>query len=186
MQHFVRVGALGHIGRFTCVDSACYPRGARIVCRTDRGLELGEVLAPVRGACDEALTDGVVLRGMTPQDELLWLRLEKNRHSAFEACRAALAQRGLTAVLMDVEQLLDGQSLCFYFLGDITAEVGSVTHQLAEAYETKAQLRKFADTLIQGCGPDCGTDRAEKGGCGSSCGSCAAVGCAVRQASTQR
>ena len=46
--------------------------------------------------------------------------------------------------------------------------------ELAETYETKAQFRKFTDTLTAGCGPDCGTATAEGAGC-QSCG----VGCAI-------
>ena len=36
-----------------------------------------------------------------------------------------------------------------------------LTAELAEAYEAKAQFRKFTETLTQGCGPDCGTERAD-------------------------
>src|SRR4051794_28895219 len=45
-HHLVRVGVLGHVGRFTSVDATRFPRGARVVVRTSRGLELGEILAP--------------------------------------------------------------------------------------------------------------------------------------------
>ena len=43
LHHLVRVGALGHVGRFTAVDAVRYPRDSRVVVRTGRGLELGEV-----------------------------------------------------------------------------------------------------------------------------------------------
>ena len=45
-HHLVRVGALGHVGRFTAVDAVRYPRDTRVVVRTGRGLEVGEILAP--------------------------------------------------------------------------------------------------------------------------------------------
>ena len=84
-----------------------------------------------------------------------------------------LAEHKLPAVLVDVEHLFDGQGLFFYFLGDVPPEVEAYTGRLAEAYETKVQFRKFTETLIEGCGPGCGTEEAKgQGGC-DSCTSCA-------------
>ncbi|HEX3602368.1 MAG TPA: PSP1 C-terminal domain-containing protein, partial [Lacipirellulaceae bacterium] len=131
----------------------------------------------------QAFPDGDLLRGVTVQDELLQARLEKNRREAYEACASMLADSGLSAVLVDVEHLFDGQGLFFYFLGDVTPELESHTQRLAEAYEAKVQFRKFTETLIEGCGPGCGTEEAKgQGGC-SSCTSCAvAEACGSKRA----
>lgn len=177
-QHFVRVGALGSVGRFVADGAQRFPRGARVVCRTVRGLEVGEVLNTIEAA-DSQASDGSLLRRVTPQDDLLLARLDKNRDEAYHACATRLAERGLSAVLVDVEHLFDGQSLYFYFLGETTPELDSLTAELAGVYEAKAQLQKFADTLTAGCGPNCGT--AEASGCGTSggCSTCA-VACGVK------
>ena len=45
-MHLVRVGNLGHVGRFASAEALRYPRRARVVVRTRRGLEVGEVLSP--------------------------------------------------------------------------------------------------------------------------------------------
>ena len=73
---------------------------------------------------------------------------------------------------MDVEHLLDGGSIYFYFLGEPPAEVELLTAELAVTYEAKVQFRRFAQTLTEGCGPGCGTESAENG-CGAACASCA-------------
>jgi len=178
-QHFVRVGLLGSVGRFSAADRRRYARGTRVICRTHRGLEVGEVLSPA-DAPDGKECDGTLLRRITVEDDLLLARLEKNRHQAFEACAARLAQLELPAMLLDVEHLFDGQSLYFYFLGQTPPEIDALTAELANVYEAKAQLQKFAETLTVGCGPHCGTE--EGGGCGSGgCGTCAVVGaCGTR------
>ena len=44
-HYFVRVGVFGAVGCFRAADGAGYPRTARVICRTSRGLEVGEVLA---------------------------------------------------------------------------------------------------------------------------------------------
>lgn len=169
-QYLVRIGILGHVGRFTTVDAVSYQRNQRVICRTLRGLEVGEILAP---ASDDTLseTDGSLIRRVATEDELLLTRLERNRQDAYEACVRDLADRQIDAMLIDVEHLFDGQSLYFYFLGNVPPEVEPITGELADAYDSHAQFRRFTDTLTAGCGPDCGTDEAT--GCGSNCGSCA-------------
>lgn len=180
--HLIRVGAMGQVGRFAAVDAVRYPRHSRVIVRTRRGLEVGEVLAPPGdGDNGHAEVDGDLLRGMTIEDDLLVARLEKHRQDAYEACAALLAEHKLPAVLVDVEHLFDGQGLFFYFLGDVPPAVESLTERLAEAYETKVQFRKFTETLIQGCGPGCGTEEVKgRGGC-ETCTSCAVAGaCGTR------
>lgn len=173
-----RVGALGNVGRFYAGhDGVRYPRNARVVVRTARGLELGEVLADE----DELplhLADGKVLRRMTVADELLEARLQMHREKAYAACAARIAELDLPVVLMDVEQLFDGRNLVFYFLGEPGPELDRITNDLAELYDTQVQFRRFAEAMSTGCGPGCGTEDATGSGCGSSCGS----GCGLSSA----
>jgi hypothetical protein len=178
-QHFVRIGVLGSVGRFDVAGRRRYARGTRVVCRTARGLEVGQVLSTADSAASERC-DGTLLRRVTTQDDLLIARLEKNREAAFRACWDRLLELPSPPVLLDVEHLFDGQSLYFYFLGDGGPELDALTAELAETYEAKAQLQKFAETLVTGCGPNCGTE--EGGGCGSGgCSTCAVVGaCGTR------
>jgi cell fate regulator YaaT (PSP1 superfamily) len=172
--HLVRVGAIGQVGRFAAVDAVHYPRHSRVIVRTRRGLEVGDVLtSPDERDDDRGIADGDLLRGVTVQDELLQARLEKSRQDAYAACTTLLAEIGISTVLVDVEHLFDGQGLIFYFLGDVTPELEACTERLAATYEAKVQFRKFTETLIEGCGPGCGTEEAKgQGGC-DSCTSCA-------------
>jgi cell fate regulator YaaT (PSP1 superfamily) len=155
-----------------------------VIVRTRRGLEVGDVLSPPDDRDDgRSYPDGDLLRGITVQDELLQARLERNRQEAYAACAKMLSESGSSAVLIDVEHLFDGQGLFFYFLGDVTPELEAFTGRLAETYEAKVKFRKFTETLIEGCGPGCGTEEAKgQGGC-DSCTSCAVAGaCGTRRA----
>jgi cell fate regulator YaaT (PSP1 superfamily) len=181
-HHLVRLGALGHVGRFTAVDAATYPRGKRVVLRTARGLEIGEVLGPADDAPTPGQSDGSILRGMTVEDQLLEARLEKNRQAAFDACIAKIQELGISATLVDVEHLFDGRSLFFYFLGDVPPELESLAGELAETYDSAAEIGRFADTLTAGCGPGCGTEEGGGGGCSTCTTGCAISGsCGVRK-----
>lgn len=175
-QHFVRIGVLGSVGRFAASSADRLRRGSRVVCRTPRGLEVGDILSAAEMDLDAPTIepDGEIIRRVTVEDDLLLARLEKNRLEAFHACSARLVERGSSAILLDVEHLFDGRSLYFYFLGETTLELDMLTAELAEVYEAKAQLQKFADTLTAGCGPHCGTEEAE--GCGSGgCSTCSVL-----------
>jgi cell fate regulator YaaT (PSP1 superfamily) len=190
-RHWVRYGYAGNVGLFGSAERAIYRRGQRVVCRTDRGLEIGEVLsraeeAAVLGDGDSdgvrvpPRSDGTTLRAVTVEDELLLSRLERRRDEAFAACAERLAERGIDAVLVDVEHLFDGQTLYFYFLGEVTPAMADVAAELTEVYEAKARFRQFTDVLEAGCGPGCGTEDAENG-CGSACSTCSVLDACKRK-----
>lgn len=176
MNHLVRVGAMGRVGRFRSIDGVRHRRAERVIVRTERGLETGEVLDVVEDAPAE--NDGPLLRRMTLQDGLVAERLTRNRDAAYEACVRLLAERGSAAVLLDVEHLFDGRGLYFYYLGTPDPVAEAISTELAAAYDAQAGFGAFAEAVENGCGPGCGTAEAENG-CGAS-GGCAA--CAVASA----
>jgi cell fate regulator YaaT (PSP1 superfamily) len=178
-NHIVRVSTLGQIGRFVSADPITFPRGSRVICRTRRGLEVGEVMSHTRSDRNpRGESDGTVLRAVTPQDELLLLRLRKNRHEALEKCQRWLTERQVSVTLVDVEQLFDGKSIYFYFLGEVSEEVNQIVERLAATYEAEVRIGDFARAVEDGCGPNCGTDEAE--GCGDSCSTCAVANACVK------
>ena len=184
--HLVRLGLFGHVGRFRAADHSVFTRGTRVVCRTRRGLEVGEVLAHA-GPTGRDLSlgnstngnsaigdssDGDLVRGMTAEDELMLTRLNKNRDRAYESCAKLLSENSVPASLVDVESLFDGKSIYFYFLGEIPANVQPLVDQLGEAYEAEVKFRDFASAVETGCGPDCGTENAAGCGEGGGCSTC--------------
>ena len=178
---FLRIGSLGEIHVASGTDRL--PRGRRVIVRTGRGVELGEVVGPI--AADRFSSPSVqILRPTTDEDELLIRRLDRHKRRAVEACRDALKQAASPAVLIDVDQLFDGGTLVMHFLGEADAEAETITSKIAAEYEAVVQSRHFAKLLSDGCGPGCGTE--EGGGCGTSsnagsgCSTCS--GCGVRDA----
>ena len=140
---------MGQVGRFAAVDAVRYPRHSRVVLRTRRGLEIGEVLSPPDERDDpRQFADGEILRGMTVQDELLCARLEKHRQEAYQACSALLAENGQRALLVDVEHLFDGQGLFFYFLGEVSPVIGVVHGTIGRSVRNESavsQIHRNAD-----------------------------------------
>jgi hypothetical protein len=112
----------------------------------------------------------VWVRAMQSEDRLLWDQLCSLSATSRDACEQHLRSQGLDDVLLDVEPLLDGKTLCFHFLGEPTEQAEAIVSELASVYEQSVSSSKFAALLEHGCGPGCGT--AAKAGCGTS-GGCA-------------
>lgn len=171
---------MGVVGRYESPDFSLFLRDAQVICRTARGLEFGEVICPLdqQDECDQP-ADGEILRRVGSEDQMILERLQRHRDKAFVACQNLIQERQLPGILVDVEHLFDGESVYFYFLGEVDARLEDLTNELAETYERKVRFKKFAEKLANGCGPDCGTgeSKCSSGGCGS----CAlSGGCGVK------
>lgn len=192
--YFVRIGSWGEIARCRGGGDGPYRRGRRVICRTPRGLEVGQVTAPDSSnappldADSQSPSDGdigaekseaaTILRATTAEDELLINRLERHRRDAMEECRRCLAAAGSSAVLLEVDQVFDAGTLIFYFLSPPEPTDQELVQRLAERYESRVRSGHFAKLLAKGCGPtcgtkDCGTETEGKtGGCSGSCALC--------------
>ena len=73
--------------------------------------------------------------------------------------------------MLDVEPLFDGRTLYFHFMCDVEPQLEKYVDQLARLYERQLLESEFAQSLEEGCGPNCGTELA-KNDCGSGCAVC--------------
>lgn len=168
MAHYLcRFGCRGEVGRFRALGTEKLARGSDVLCQTQMGVWVGQILAPID---DDTPCDALILRRMTPEDHLLEARLRKGRERAIRRCQQLIDQADLPVTLLDVDHLFDGRTLLFYFAGKVDAAVESITQELVEEYEGQVQSRRFAKLLSTGCGPGCGTG--EGNGCGGSCAGC--------------
>ncbi len=174
-MYFVRTGVNGDVGVYRNQSHQRLQRDDRVICQTPRGLEVGSILAFLTDDTESYSTAtpdpiGEIVRRVTPNDLLLIERLERYRDQAFSACQQLISGQRIPAVLVDVEQLFDGENLFFYFLGPIDESLEQVLNELSNTYERRIRFRQFAERLASGCGPDCGT---KDNGCSSTgCSSC--------------
>src|SRR5260370_28616447 len=147
---------MGHLGWFVAREPGDYGRRQRVVVQTNRGLETGEIMTPAGQFAPEAGDNdpaGELLRSMTPEDEFQERALRQGEQRTFEDCRRLLAERNMPVALLDVEQLLDGEKILFYFLGDPPAEMADLTEELAKTYSTRIEFRPFMERAESRCGP---------------------------------
>ncbi|OYP38124.1 hypothetical protein [Rhodopirellula sp. MGV] len=178
LYYFIRLGALAEIR----VASALLPlrRADRVVVRTPRGIEIGEVSAPCPAETQARLGEVVcrIVRPTTESDEILVRRLEKYRGEAVDACRQQLSAAGSRSVLLDVDQMFDGGTIVMQFLGEVDEIADSIAKEITEQYENVVKTNHLSELLSEGCGPGCGTGDGcgTTGGCGTACSSCSHCG----------
>lgn len=181
---FVRIGTSQAVGRFRTGTVAALERGSQVVCRSARGLESGRLLGEATlhaGKDSQDLADGTILRKMTDEDLLLWKQLVALSEKAAMDCTNWLVKNRVEATLLEVEPLMDGKTLYFHFLADVTEQVQERIDELAEVYQNSVAASRFARLLEHGCGPGCGTEQAQNGcGANSGCAICQVAGSCVK------
>lgn len=187
--YLIRYGVMSYVGRFRPAAECTtrLERGQSVVIKTERGVELGEVLL----ALDEAgaararpVEWQCVLRPAGSDDCERSRRAEESRADRFAACRRVLEEAGWPWELIDIEPLLEEGVTVLQYLGphhldasDLRARF-RMTCGLDVVLEPVGSEEESADT---GCGSGgCGssTESGSGSGCGSSkgahggCGSC--------------
>lgn len=163
---------LGH------AEQVRFERGTMVVCRTNRGIELGEVLAEATLAADtktEVEFDGTILRRASAEELYLQGELKKLAEQFLVESSQAIQQVDSQAILLEVEPMLDCQTVYFHFLGMPPDALHEMMDELAVRFQRTVQNSRLAELLDKGCGPGCGT---KDHGCSSS----GCKGCAVAQA----
>jgi len=142
----------------------------------EKGLEADlsfvfRVRAVARVAVLQAMQAAAQQNQAAALDHLLLARAGQKRHQALRRCEQLLLRHGLPDVLIDAEYLLDGGTVVFYFLGPPSPGLESLLDHLAREFESQVRLQDFLQAAQQGCGPDCGSEKAA--GCRSCAESCA-------------
>ncbi|MCC6511068.1 MAG: hypothetical protein IT423_18345 [Pirellulaceae bacterium] len=191
-HYAVRVGVHGQVGRFMAFGQR-YRRGTPVICRTARGLETGSVLSELRSSLTETSVssapseaaesasstsginslkpDGQIVRAMAAEDQLLWNHLRELAEQTLQACQQWLKQSDLPDRLLEVEPLMDGRTLYFHFLDQVSPETDAQIERFAQIFQETVAASDFSKLLEHGCGPGCGTAEATRG-CGTACSHC--------------
>ena len=141
----VRHGAMRFLGEFD-PEGAGYSRSDEVVVRTDRGLELGQVLCPAAPRALELIaepTRGRLVRKLTERDRAEAARLQELEQRELETCERFVGQRKLQMELVDVEHLFGGERIIFYFLAEKRVDFRELVKDLAREYQTRIEMRQI-------------------------------------------
>ncbi len=142
----VRYGQMRFLGEFTGLDETEHPRGQQVVVRTDRGAELGEVLCRATDRTAVYLENparGEILRVATAEDRAAAARLVERQDAGFRTCGEFIARRQLQMDLIDVEAILGGERLVFYYLAEKRVDFRELVKDLARAFRTRIEMRQI-------------------------------------------
>src|SRR4051812_10127351 len=92
--YLARHGAMRFLGEFTPEGESVYNRGWRVLLRTERGLEVGELLCEATPRAMQLITEpttGHIVRRLTAADEVEAKRVVEAQTREFESCRAFIA-----------------------------------------------------------------------------------------------
>ncbi len=157
-----RYGRMRHIGLFRWTRRELPSPGARVVLRTERGVELGEVLSlvtaePAGGAITpDRLADviaangpeypfrrtGKTLRLANQQDVIDYRHLEGSARECGAFCREQIRQLALPMKLVAVEHLLGGERIIFHFTAESRVDFRELVKCLANEYHTRVEMRQ--------------------------------------------
>ena len=142
----VRYGQMRHIGEYEAAESRAHLRGDRVLVRSDRGTEVGEVLCPATDRTASFLQNpfrGQILRVATPEDLLAESLLVDREAKGLAACREFAARRRLQMDLVDVEAILGGERMVFYYVSEKRVDFRELVKDLARAMQTRVEMRQI-------------------------------------------
>jgi cell fate regulator YaaT (PSP1 superfamily) len=144
--YVVRYGRMRFLGEYTGLAGQQHPRGQRVVVRSDRGTEIGDVLCPATDRTKPFLPDrlhGEILRLVTAEDDDQVARIVKDRDSHFATCLELIAKRRLQMDLVDLEIIHGRERIVFYYLAEKRVDFRELVKDLARALRTRIEMRQI-------------------------------------------
>ena len=143
----VRYGATRNVAEFTSKGRDNYPRNCQVVVRSDRGVELGEVLCAASDRTREYLGSGEpkghILREINDQDRQKADDVRVRERDEFLGCQELIAQHKLPMQLVDVEHLFGGERLLFYYVSENRVDFRDLVKSLAGRFRVRIEMRQI-------------------------------------------
>lgn len=123
-----------------------FTRGDRVVVRTNRGLETGEVLCE---ATENAIrqmknpSNGQIIRFMSTEDRLELEKLQAQQLDYFKRSQQIVAQYDLDMELAEVEKLFGGERLIVYYISEDRVDFRELVKALATEFQMRIEMRQI-------------------------------------------
>jgi cell fate regulator YaaT (PSP1 superfamily) len=188
-EYLVSYGLLGDFGRFRAPRPLDCGRGDAVVVRSQRGVELGQVLCSATSGHAQFLPNtsvGALLRPATAEDERIAEGLRQRGQELFETARLRAVELGLPMEVIDAEVLLEERAVLHLVRWD-ECDVRDFVSSLSRRFALHVALEDLThaeapapEAQEHGCG-SCGAGGCGSGGCGSGgCASCGTTAADVR------
>jgi len=145
-SYVVRYGVMRLLWVFAAHGNATFRRGMRVIARTDRGLEDGEVLCDVSEVALGCLKDpaeGQIFREMTAEDLRELARMKELAGRELEVCHRYVRQLELAMQLVDIEHIFGGERVVVYYLAENRVDFRELVKLLAGEFQTRIEMRQI-------------------------------------------
>lgn len=145
-KYIARYGSMRFLGVFSARPRDAYRRDDRIIVRTKRGLEAGQVLCEATDQAMSHLRDpafGSIMRPMTDEDERQVQHMQNGTRRELDACRKHIEGLGLEMQLVDIEHLFGGERVVIYYLAETRVDFRELVKLLASELQTRIEMRQI-------------------------------------------
>jgi cell fate regulator YaaT (PSP1 superfamily) len=142
----VRHGTMRLLGEYESAEEVSFQRSELVIIRSERGLEVGEVLCETNTRALELISEptrGQILRRMSMEDEHQVIGLRENEQREMDTCCRIIEERQLQMELVDVEHLFGGERIVFYFLAEKRVDFRDLVKDLAREFKTRIEMRQI-------------------------------------------
>lgn len=120
--------------------------GTKVVCRTPRGTEMGEVLCEATEVVLNQLDnppEGFVMRRASDQDISDYSCVVALGDKDFAVCQRHIDQLALQMQVVDIERIFGGERVIVYYLAEQRVDFRQLVRELATELQTRIEMRQI-------------------------------------------
>jgi cell fate regulator YaaT (PSP1 superfamily) len=178
----VRYGRTGIVGWFTHDEKNMPKAHSKVMIKTERGLEIGEVVgrfcykSGTFKKSEQAVVDyygqgpencpitagGRFVRYATEQDLRDEHHVNAGAKQELDKCRQLIKEMNLPMKLVEIEHIFGGERIIFYFTADSRVDFRELVKRLAKEFQTRIEMRQVGSrdaakiaADIEICGQPC-------------------------------
>lgn len=148
LRYVVRYGTMHLLGEFEAKRRTVYPRGEKVIVRSERGVEWGVVLTQATDRTRDYLGTknprfGRILRTASDEDRRSREDIAEREREYFRRTTELIAERSMQMQLVDIEQVFGGERLILYYLSEKRVDFRELVKQLARDFNTRIEMRQI-------------------------------------------
>lgn len=123
-----------------------YARHVRVIARTPRGLEVGEVLCEAEANAVAQLIEppsGTIQREMSNEDLLELSHLYAKLDEESDTCIRIITELGLQMDLVEIERIFGGERMVIYYLAEGRIDFRELVRRLAQEFQTRIEMKQI-------------------------------------------
>ena len=120
-----------------------YRRGDEVVARTNRGMEVGQILCEATDKVADYMNQnqaGTVLRLLSNDDAIQLSRLAMQKLTRWRFVEKTVGDLKLNLKLVDVEQLLGGERVIIYYVSEDRVDFRDLVKLLSAEFQTRIEM----------------------------------------------